>query len=187
MALLFDPPPNEGALRQGELLANVYINRPVAPAAAVRHEVDVAFEEHPLVVVMTSDCDLLHDFEARKPLAALPRSPGDRRLVPQVLVCDVYTADQMRPRFAGRDIWRRAEQNQDERYHSFKSAPIGAGPDSIPDIYLDFKLVFGVFTQGLYDAIDHGAIVRKAVIPPIYLHDLTHRFYGFLSRVALPE
>jgi hypothetical protein len=30
-------------------------------------------------------------------------------------------------------------------------------------------------------------VQRVAIMPPIYMHDLMHRFYGFLSRVGLPD
>jgi hypothetical protein len=57
----------------------------------------------------------------------------------------------------------------------------------MPELYIDFKRVFGVFTAELYDGITNGGVIRKAVVPSIYLHDLMHRFFGFLSRVGVPD
>jgi hypothetical protein len=137
---------------------------------------------------MTSDCDLLQDFNARSNVdsGGVALSEGDRRLVPQVLICDVFECDEIRPQF-DRDLWRRIKQNQDERYHRFASAPIGGHSLEMPELYIDFKRVFGVFTAELYDGITNGGVIRKAVVPSIYLHDLMHRFFGFLSRVGVPD
>ena len=52
--------------------------------------------------------------------------------------------------------------------------------------YLDFKKVTALPTNALYEGVLSGKTERVALIPEYYIHDLIHRFYGFLSRVALP-
>jgi hypothetical protein len=84
--------------------------------------------------------------------------------------------------------FRRIKQNQDERYHHFPEAPIGErdGGAGFPNLYLDFKKTLALPTLQLYEGIRDGGVTRRAVVPPIFLHDLVHRFFGYLSRVALP-
>jgi hypothetical protein len=110
-------------------------------------------------------------------------------LISHVILCDVYELSKIRNLVPpGKDIWKRIEQNQDERYHHLKPAQVEDMPVSqLPDLYLDFKKVFGIATETLYEGLRIGTIRRVALVPPIYIHDLIHRFYGFLSRVALPE
>ena len=42
-------------------------------------------------------------------------------------------------------------------------------------------------TDRLYDGILAGNVERVALLPDYYIHHLIHRFYSFLSRVALPD
>lgn len=132
----------------------------------------------------------------------------DAKSVSHVLLCDVYEEAEIRPRGPkGSDNWRRVKQNQDERYHHLDPAQIGqAGPEAnpsgaeaggdqepgaaaepaeLPDLYIDFKKALSLPTRQLYEGLRLEAIPRIAVMPPIYLHDLIHRFYGYLSRVAI--
>jgi hypothetical protein len=113
---------------------------------------------------------------------------GDPGLIPHVLVCKAYEEKDIRVQINGTMMWKRVQQNQDERYHHFMSAPIGEPPSGqLPDLYLDFKKTLGLPMQGLYGGIRDGQITRVAVVPAIHVHDLVHRFYGFQSRVGLPE
>lgn len=179
------PPPIGSALRQGEVLGDVWIHRPLLPATrvGVGQSIDVDPTLHPFVVVLHPDCDLEQDFAARQSTAA----ENDTRLVPQVLLCDAFTEAELRPRVAGSDLFRRIKQNQDERYHRFKAAPISSSQESVPDLFLDFRRSLAVHTSALYLGLEPGAIRRCALIPAVYVHDLVHRFYGYLSRVALPN
>lgn len=132
-------------------------------------------------------------------------------LVPHVLLCEVYEEGTIRHRVPGTDVWKRISHNQDERYHQFHSAFIGEPPvdvlpdqyldskknlalpteslyvDVLPDLYLDFKKTLALPTESLYMGLRIGGVRRVAVVPPIHIHDLMHRFYGFLSRVGLPD
>jgi hypothetical protein len=147
------------------------------------------------MVILSPDCDLEQDFNSRfhderdnvnpDPVA---REIEEPHRLPYVLLCDVYERDQIRPRFTGmKDVWRRLEKNQDERYHHFAEAPLSGTdpPVMLPGFYLDFKILT-LATQRLYEAIGAG-VKREAVVPPIYLHDLVHRFYSFHSRVGIPD
>ncbi len=77
----------------------------------------------------------------------------------------------------------RIEKNQEERYHAL---PIGTDAPLNQALFIDFKKVFGLRTSSLYAAIGIDGVRRIAMLPPVYLHDLVHRFFSFQSRVALP-
>lgn len=186
MPFVYDPPGN-GALRQGELLENVWWHRPLWPASPIPEGTSIEIEpvHHPLVVVIHQDCDLERDYDLRARAQAESREPEAGRLLPQVLCCDAFTEDEVRVR-AGGVNFARVRDNQVERFHCLPAATIAGTSESKPEIYLDFRGVFSVFTAGLYLAIQQGTVQRCAVVPAIFLQDLTHRVFGFLSRVALP-
>ena len=156
--------------------------------------VEVHPVEHPLMMVMTAVCDLEQDFNIRFPdlqhredPAPAPIDEGHPNVVPHSLLCEAYPHDQIRPRIKGSDIWRRIEQNQDERYHRFPEAQIGdPSVGDLSAIYLDFRKSLALPTSSLYDGLRSNQIQRAAVVPPIHVHDLMHRFYSYLSRVGIP-
>jgi hypothetical protein len=193
--LVYDGPP-QGALRQGEVLYNVWEHRPLAPAVDIQPETTVPVQSllHSIVVVMTADCDLEQDYRARNPASApasmrekFAATPG-RYYIPYVLLCECYDEDRRRAELpVSSRLWSDVQTNQRERYHHFKEAPVAQATVTVPTITLDFKRNFTVPTEELYRAIQAGGVTRAAIVPPIYVHDLMHRFYGFLSRVGVPD
>jgi len=141
------------------------------------------------MVPLNADCDLYWDHQTRFPEGQPPVTDESLpRLVPFVILCEAYPRDSVRTRPGiNQEVWRHIEQNQDERYHRFPSAPIGNPPNGqVPELVFDFKKTFAVATRALYEGLGHG-VHRMAMTPPVYLHDFIHRFYSFHSRVALPE
>ena len=192
----YTEPPTSGPIRQGEILANVWELRPAHPTAEVEEGVSVRVDPiiHPRLVVLMQDCDLNSDFKARLEIQVTEQSdPGSDRdhpsTLPHILLCELYEQDEIKTRMPpGREMRKRISQNQDERYHMINSAPIGdGGLGALPDLYLDFKKVVSLPTAKLYEAITSSKITRVAIIPSIHLQDLIHRFFGFHSRVAVPE
>jgi hypothetical protein len=141
------------------------------------------------MLVMHADCDLLWDFKYRSSRTIEePLNSGDRSLVPEVLLCDAYEESQIRQTISGSDIFRRIRQNQDERYQCLQKATVGSNSGvTVPELYLDFKKMYMEPTEALYSALGAGSVSRVGIIPPIYIHDLMHRLFGFLSRVGVPE
>ena len=187
MPLCYHPAPASGYLRQGEVLVGVVEHRADLPVGPAEGEVGVIAVEHPLVVVMTNECDLLHDRQARDGGAATAANS-----LQHVLLCDGYRVGdrvELRGRLAlpGGDIAKRVEGNQDERYHCFAGDSGQGAPTHVsPFFVIDFRRHFAVPTEQLYQGVTAGLVQRLAVVPPIHLHDLIHRFYGYLSRVAVP-
>ncbi len=54
----------------------------------------------------------------------------------------------------------------------------------LPELFLDFKKCIGIAPESLYESIAANHIARIARVPPVFIQDLTHRLYGFLSRVG---
>lgn len=73
----------------------------------------------------------------------------DPRSVPTVLLCDAY--DDLRPRVAGSDIFKRAKKNQDERYHTFQAG-------RIRHTYASFAIAAGVNAKALSTYMGHANI-----------------------------
>ncbi len=145
---------------------------------------------------MTADCDLEQDFAVRfspeRPADAsklLNRDYEAPHLTPYVLLCNLYAEERIRGRVAGSDVWRRMKNNQDERYHKLDSAPFRTGLwfGKFPDLYLDFKKTLALPTEQLCNGLGSHSVRRVALVPHTYIHDLIHRFFGFLARVGLPD
>jgi hypothetical protein len=79
------------------------------------------------------------------------------------------------------------KQSQDERYHRLEFEAITINGEQRTDLLLDFRKVFMIHTQDLYDALVPGGIQRLGVIPPVFLHDMMHRSFAYMSRVGLPD
>jgi hypothetical protein len=192
LPLLYELPASSGELRQGELLQNIWEFRPTVPATKHDPSPPVAFQviTHSKMIVMTADCDLVQDHATRFPQAwHAIEGEADPKLLPQILMCDLFTEDEIHSQMPGSDVWKRVKKNQDERYHCLAAADVGTpAVNSLPALYMDFKKAIGLPTTAIYQglAVPHG-ISRIAVVPPTYIHDLIHRFFGFLSRVGVPD
>lgn len=196
MPLVHDPAPANGPLRQGEILRDVWEHRALVPASKRQTDDPVEFVsiQHPLMVVMSADCDLEQDYKARHPEFAAPehrdkfRSAPEKYQISYVILCEAFEETSIRSLLPlGREFWNRVRGNQDERYHRFPSATIRGQELVLPDLYLDFKRYSPISTEQLYAGLATEGLERVAIVPPIYLHDLLHRFYGFLSRVGTPD
>jgi hypothetical protein len=55
---------------------------------------------------------------------------------------------------------------------------------SLPELILDFKKSTGMPPESVYACIAANQITRVARVPDVFLQDLTHRLYGYLSRVG---
>ena len=144
----------------------------------------------PLVVVLTQDCDLQWDYQAR--WSSRRPKDDDKKLI-SVLVAPLYNADHV---FMGehlseigmtmRTISRKKtpgqnlERNETPRYHYLAFDPSAAIPSSV----IDFKHYFSVNVNYLKKHRRENFVCR---LPPLYREDVSKRFAEFLSRIALPE
>ncbi len=217
MSLCYEPSPNSGPLLQGEVLRNVWEHRPVFPATGAPEGTRINTRPLPTQPNGRDEPCLRSGMGLQGPFSELDQKErydaqpnldeSAPALVNHILLCDVYTYKEIRPRIAGSHIWKRVQQNQDVRYHRFPVAPVGEPPatdpppeqpkdsDSeddlppgfMPALFLDFKKTMTLPTSSLYEGLRNGGIERVLAVPPIYVHDLAQRFYSFMSRVGLPD
>ena len=179
-----------GSLRQCEILENVVELRVVLDS--LRGEGGVPeFDErvHPLAVIVSQDCDLTWDYQARTAADDVRPSLANK-LLPNTLLCELFEATDLRGMQAlNGPIWRRIERNQDERYHFLQRCDgqrdlAGVG---FPELAIDFKRLFTIPTEELYYRISAGEIRRRSVLSGPFLQDLSNRFGYYHLRVALPD
>lgn len=189
---MFSPSPVAGVFRQGEIVSDLV--QVLLRAESLGHEGgDVELEEktHPYALIMTQDCDLDWDFKARAQVPEDQPAQENKRqakLVPNILLCELTTAEILRPRLAGGDVLKRIRSHQDERYYCLQAVPaaydrIGQG---MPELVADFKRVFSIPTEELYKRLGLG-MQRRTILETPYLQHLGSRFGYYCLRVALPE
>ncbi len=175
-------PPCTNELRQGELIGPLYEHHVRYAAVAIANAAPVVeSERHDRVFVITSDCDLLKDWSARR-----SDLPNQADFVSGVLLCVAHTRDNLvTPTQFGQREWRRLDRNQDERFHCLPEASVRDSGQPVPALYVDFKRTFMVRPDLIYQGFEAGdPILRIGCIGPVYLQDLIHRLFGFLSRVS---
>jgi hypothetical protein len=116
--------PSTGPILQTELLSNVIEFRAVINSIGTQEE-NVEVITHPLVMVMTQDCELDLDYKARYDIGKVKKN----RLIDSVLLCLVDDAERLRAAhresgaIASGEIWKAIKINQHERYHVFDAVP----------------------------------------------------------------
>jgi hypothetical protein len=185
----FYAPSIAGPLRQGEILSDVKQVVPVAGSVFKETTVDII--EHRFAVIVSQDCDLEQDFNAR---AAINSEPGkaalhERRQVSSVLFCDAIPADELRGRINDPRLWETARQNKNERYHFL--GPISAAEDALGNgvpsgLGLDFKRYFSLPVDEVYAQAEQLKNRRTVLLTP-YAEHLSVRFFFYQLRIALPK
>jgi len=144
----------------------------------------------PLVIVLSQDCDLLHDFKFRVEKDEIKNQ--DKFLL-SVLVAPLYNIEHVysgehlseldikmepinRNKTPGKDL----KNNLRPRYHYLEF------PQDIPIVasVIDFKHYFSVNVDYLRDLKKNNFVCK---VSELYREDVSHRFASFLSRIGLPE
>ena len=64
-------------------------------------------------------------------------------------------------------MWRRVRQNQEERYHTLPADAISnLGESGHREFFLDFKRMFTVPTEFLYESLKCGELRRSGNVQP---------------------
>lgn len=178
------PTSSDKCLRQGEIISNLVQARlsfdTIGDASPV-----VEFETHPFAILLTQDCDLDQDFNARS------KTQVNDKILPAVLFCEVATADELFDRLGGRQAeWKRLniDKNKNERYHFLQLVDPSCDAQQIglEEMGIDFKRYFTIPLAEVYRRIELGEAKRRCVLVSPYLEHLSSRFAYFLSRIALP-
>lgn len=174
---------------QGEILENMV--QIITSVESLTHSdadtLEVLPVTHELVIVMSQDCDLEQDFKRRQ--------TGGEPTLPNILFCDVWTAETLRLKVEqldqlGRKDWKkRIAQNQNERFHYLQK--VAPGEDhrgtGLTATAIDFKIYFTMPTGELYARLATGEARHRCVLNSPYAEHLAHRFFRFQARVALPR
>ncbi len=189
--------PVEGALRQGEILTDVVVHQiSLESLQAPENGIRVDKRRHRYAIVLTQDCDLDWDYNAQRRIlggdcpTAEERAKLEARRVPEILLCEVNAATELRVREdINAGIWKQIPINKNERYHFFQLIPAEADllGEGLPELAIDFKRYFTIPTDELYYQIIDGDAQRRTCLDNPYLEHFSHRFTSFLSRVALPQ
>jgi hypothetical protein len=192
MGLVYEPA-SDGPIRQAELLTSVSEFQAIPDKEGNANEVATRRIEHPLAIVLSQDCDLEQDFNVRHPAEqpapdreAAEASPA---ALTHILLCDAHEESELKKRLPdglGSKDFRRIAGNQNERYHRIDGADVGDTGVSIEPLFLDFRRHFSIPCPAIYEQFASGLSGRTARLPAYYLHDLNHRFYSYLARVAIP-
>lgn len=190
-------PPGDGALLQGEILADVWMHTPDVEATKLDEgsTIEVVSTGPALIIVLNNECDLLYDYQARFTEGHDANNVPiqfQHKTLPFITACQQYTEEEIRKAEGSpirhSDLWKRVKRNQDERYHRLPSPLAEKNEAETSLLYMDFKKVLALPTISVYRGIDRvDGIQRIAVLPPPFVYDLAHRFYGYLSRIAVPE
>jgi hypothetical protein len=174
------------------VLANVF-QHSVVDAAQQHpegHAYSILSVHHPIIIVLSQDCDLETDYYSRYPEEALEgRKPNVNVGVPEryhlgmVMACSALEDQALiKLHNLNSGSFKRIQENRDRRYYSL---PAFEEP-ALPHITIDFKHVLGLNPAALYSAVRAGSARRVAVLKLPYVYDVMQRFASFLSRAALP-
>jgi hypothetical protein len=169
----------EREIRQGEIITDLreYVFDPVG---GIAQEI-----VHDFVVVLSQDCDLLQDFDARA-------RAGSAEVLRMVLFNELESVPACRDRIAaGSDIWKRIAQNKDERFHFFETIPTQSDllTRGMPELVADFRRHFTVPAVEVYRQCTLGSADRanrrcRMIMP--YREHLQCRAAFYLMRVGIP-
>ena len=174
-------------LRQGQVIRNLCEYVPIG-LPAVDGPATVTAVQHPLVVVLSPECDLVSDYELRN---ANPNGGFDltqsSKFLEHIQCCKLFEEGEIRDAHGlnSRD-WSFIKTNRHERYHAILTAALGYA-DSDACWYVDFKRIFSVSTEYLYALLDADGLEMDAILEPPWIHQLVQRCYAFQGRVCVPD
>jgi hypothetical protein len=184
--LIYRASNDKEALRQGEILTGIIHFKPVPDESSPDLE-KTQFKPivYPYAIIVTQDCDLEWDYSARQ--------NGDKpnKLLNSILVCEVYTAQDIRYNKTlqiNSTDWNLVKSNRYQQYHFFEKIPLDyeSSQEGIPELTVDFKRIFAMDASFLYHQINNNIAKRRAVLESPYLEHFSHRYHDFHGRVALP-
>lgn len=176
------------SLRQGEILTGVVQYNPVineiTPELQKLQELSFTPILHPYAIVITQDCDLDWDYNARR-----ISNSSSAKLLNSIILCEIDTAEAIRNTDGmNRKEWELVVAHRHERFYFFEkiSPESEVEQEGLPELTADFKKVFGIEAATLYRQIELGIVKRRAVLANPYLEHFSRRYHTFHGRVALP-
>lgn len=151
---------------------------------------ELTMYEFPFVMVLTQDCDLEQNKNARNKITTThPTLTNDKHLI-SVIVAPLYNAEHLitgshlqeigiSTQKLNSELKKPVQNNQNPRYHFIKFSDAVPVPDSI----IDFKHYFTTSLSGLESNLNN----RICRIDSIYRELISQRFANYLSRIGLPD
>ena len=173
------------ALRQGEIITGLVQYIIDWDNTDIQHdEISYISVKHPYTIVVSQDCDLDWDYQAR----ALGKSSS--KILPNILFCEVVTAIDLRGKTEiNSGIWSNIKINKNERYQFLQqvTAEEDAYQEGLPELGVDFKRYFTIPTKEAYLQLEREHTKRRCRLKSPYVEHFSSRFYYFQSRIALPS
>ncbi|PSB51384.1 hypothetical protein [Chamaesiphon polymorphus] len=170
--------------RQGEILTDIFQYYPIANEIELDNtELSFVNILHPYVIVVTQDCDLDWDYQAR-----ISDNRPDK-LLNSIILCEVATAQEVRGTAEmNSKEWNLVSSQRHERYYFFEKIPkeFELEKEGLPELTADFKRIFGIEAAILYRQLELGMAKRRSVLSSPYLEHFSRRYHSFQGRVALP-
>jgi hypothetical protein len=167
-------------LHQGEILGGlVHVRQSLDSIGTALVQIDELV--HPFVVVLTQDCDLEQDFNAR--------ASGNGKLE-SILVCPAVDTTQLKGIASTSSFhWKLITGNRDVRYQCLEAIPLDndSASQGIPSLGCDFKRYFTVPADEVYKRINLKEVTRRCRLITPYAEHFLHRFCNFQARVPLPQ
>jgi hypothetical protein len=148
--------------------------------------IQVEYDEHPLVVVLSQDCDVEQDFKRR--------NSAGRPFLWNIFLADVFEAESLHARLQAEEKtnsseWRKIKENHTPRFQFLGSVSndqdaLGAG---LPALAVDFRLCFSIRTDELYERLRLALTKKRCRLQTPYAEHLAHRFHSYQSRVPLAK
>jgi hypothetical protein len=187
----------DGVLHQGEIISNLI--QVVGVLSSLGTDVEKAEPiTHRYAIVVSQDCDLTQDFEARN------KGTSHHKRLHDILFCEVEEADIARhanldSKASDRDKarsenmqkkadWNKIKQNTDFRFQYLRNVEPSADALSVgvPHLIVDFNRTFSIPRDEVYKRFELRSATRRAVLQSPYLEHLAVRFHHFHCRIALP-
>ena len=167
----FYVPSADKPLRQCEIVSDLKQLTPI-PGAGWSDAPDIEIIDHPFAIVLSQDCDLEQDYQAR-----FSEPPDLRFQIPSILFCQASLATQKREEPKIGNIWKQLTQNNLERFQYLAEVLVaedargaGFGP-----LVIDFRKYFSLPTADAYRQFELGA-TRRTVLKSPYLEQVSTRF-----------
>ena len=183
--VIYTPSPNEGTLRQGEILSELTKVR--LSLDSIQNQSNKTFdrERFSWVIIASQDCDLDFDFKARN--AGVPT----HKFLRETLFFQMKPESEVRPPQGevNADLFRRVKKNQAQRFHFFQ--PVAREQDAlgigIPALIVDFKGYFTMPTDEVYKRLELSESRRRCFLNPPFRDEFSARCFDYQSRIALPD
>jgi hypothetical protein len=155
---------------------------PSDTAVAVRIE----FDDHPLVIVLSQDCDLERDYKKR--------NTGGRPFLSNILLADVFEAERLHAQLHAEEEtssreWRKIKENLTPRFQFLNS--VAADQDALAAglsaLAVDFRLYFSIRTDEVYERLKLRLTKKRCRLQTPYAEHLAHRFHAYQSRIPLAK